>query len=321
MIPKCSECLRKHLSFAISLGREVMSGHSAGGNPDHRSDFSGEVSNAEGHAHFIDQALVLKIRAIRRKLSSQFWKPEQKDLEDLRTIWFASYKIEDPLIIGKIKDSDPDLAKNIAIKSIAYERMPMAKESSDIKDCGCAKPKENSPQTKPVIVLYFNEHNLDTNLGFNNINSYKRMMRINSFNNLERAVRWLHENFVMYDYVLWTGQYKLIKQIQHIGQLPVIATGHVLKPEYVEILSKNGVFARNVEFFNLPIKVDLDVLGVLMQLLKENKNAIKDIAGIYASIHNLQYTDNSKGIISYDGNKTPICYYVLNTSDQMKDAK
>jgi hypothetical protein len=50
MTPNCVECLRKHLAAALAIGAEVHNGHSAGGRPDHRIDFSGELIEAEKHA-------------------------------------------------------------------------------------------------------------------------------------------------------------------------------------------------------------------------------------------------------------------------------
>jgi hypothetical protein len=38
---KCFDCVLKHLSAALSFGKEILSGHSMGNELDHRIDFLG----------------------------------------------------------------------------------------------------------------------------------------------------------------------------------------------------------------------------------------------------------------------------------------
>src|SRR5574344_848863 len=116
-IPKCLNCLQKHLSDAVSLAHEIINGHSAGGNPDHRVDFSGELIEAEKHASLLDKTLSLKIRHLRRSLQSQRWKPTSDDIDHLRVFWNVSFAIDGEEELAKIKNSDAEFY-DLIIESI-----------------------------------------------------------------------------------------------------------------------------------------------------------------------------------------------------------
>ena len=67
---KCFECVLKHLSKALSYGKEVMGGHDRNNALDHRPDLLGEIGNAEDHLKLIDDALFAKMKAFRSELQS-----------------------------------------------------------------------------------------------------------------------------------------------------------------------------------------------------------------------------------------------------------
>lgn len=67
---KCYECVLKHLSKALSYGKEVMSGHDRSNVLDHRIDLLGEIGNAEDHLKLIDDGLFEKVKAFRADLQA-----------------------------------------------------------------------------------------------------------------------------------------------------------------------------------------------------------------------------------------------------------
>lgn len=67
---KCYECVLKHLSKALSYGKEVMSGHDRSNVLDHRIDLLGEIGNAEDHLKLIDDGLFDKVKAFRADLQA-----------------------------------------------------------------------------------------------------------------------------------------------------------------------------------------------------------------------------------------------------------
>lgn len=87
----CVECLRKHISGALSYAKEVMNGHGADAELDHRADLEGEIKNAEDHAAQITNGNYRDpLRDLRHKLESQEWIPMLEDLNLLRRIWKSS---------------------------------------------------------------------------------------------------------------------------------------------------------------------------------------------------------------------------------------
>lgn len=84
----CVECLRKHISGALSYAKEVMNGHGIDAELDHRADLEGEIKNAEDHAAQIANGnYVEPLRSLRHKLELQNWMPETEDLNLLRRMW------------------------------------------------------------------------------------------------------------------------------------------------------------------------------------------------------------------------------------------
>ena len=65
---QCNECVLKHLSKALSYGKEVMSGHGKGSALDHRPDLLGEIGNAEDHLKLINDDLFAKVKEFRTEL-------------------------------------------------------------------------------------------------------------------------------------------------------------------------------------------------------------------------------------------------------------
>lgn len=84
---KCFDCVLKHLSAALSFGKEILSGHSMGNELDHRIDFLGEITNAEQHLELIDNTLFDKISAYRKEIQTKKVMIDFQDLQFIRKLY------------------------------------------------------------------------------------------------------------------------------------------------------------------------------------------------------------------------------------------
>lgn len=84
---KCEQCVLKHLSTALSFGKEIMSGHDETNELDHRIDFLGEISNAEQHLELIDENLFNEISIFRKNIQEKDVKINAEDLLFIRTLY------------------------------------------------------------------------------------------------------------------------------------------------------------------------------------------------------------------------------------------
>lgn len=84
---KCEECVLKHLSAALSFGKEIMSGHDENNELDHRIDFLGEITNAEQHLELIDKELFDDISSFRKNIQSKDVHVDANDLSYIRTLY------------------------------------------------------------------------------------------------------------------------------------------------------------------------------------------------------------------------------------------
>lgn len=83
----CYDCVLKHLSTALSFGKEILSGHSLGNQLDHRIDFLGEITNAEQHLKLIDNTLFDKISAYRKDIQAKKVMIDFQDLQFIRKLY------------------------------------------------------------------------------------------------------------------------------------------------------------------------------------------------------------------------------------------
>lgn len=83
----CYECVLKHLSAALSYGKEIMSGHGKGAELDHRPDYLGQIVNVEHHLELIDQQLFEEVSAYRKQLQAKRIDVDQDDLAFIRKIY------------------------------------------------------------------------------------------------------------------------------------------------------------------------------------------------------------------------------------------
>lgn len=109
----CYNCVLKHLSTALSFGKEVMSGHSLGDELDHRIDFIGEISNAEQHLELIDKDLFTEISTYRKEIQGKDVLLEPEDLEFIRKLYIkvenVKNGIENITLIPESISENPDI--------------------------------------------------------------------------------------------------------------------------------------------------------------------------------------------------------------------
>lgn len=92
---KCYSCVMKHLSAALSFGKEVLSGHSKGDELDHRIDFLGEITNAEQHLELIDKSLFEEISQYRKNIQEKDVLLEASDLDFIREMYLKVERLKD----------------------------------------------------------------------------------------------------------------------------------------------------------------------------------------------------------------------------------
>jgi len=130
---KCFSCVLKHLSAALSFGKEVMSGHSKGDELDHRIDFIGEVVNAEQHLELIDKNLFNEISLFRKTLQEKDVSVDFNDLEFIRHLYLKVEMLKNGDKITSMTpeplDENPDVVylevKNKAFFDLSYSLLKM----------------------------------------------------------------------------------------------------------------------------------------------------------------------------------------------------
>lgn len=91
----CVACFRKHIAAALSFAKEIMAGHGAGDDLDHRPDLAGEIASAEQHAKEMTVAGYAKaLRELRHRLDAQGWETTPDDLSLLRRLWKSSMGVD-----------------------------------------------------------------------------------------------------------------------------------------------------------------------------------------------------------------------------------
>ncbi|MFA7584496.1 MAG: hypothetical protein WCZ46_13275 [Proteiniphilum sp.] len=87
----CVACFRKHIAAALSFAKEIMGGHGAGADLDHRADLEGEIANAEQHAREMTvPGYAAALRELRHTLDAKAWQPGADDVVVLRKLWKSS---------------------------------------------------------------------------------------------------------------------------------------------------------------------------------------------------------------------------------------
>ena len=126
---KCEQCVLKHLSTALSFGKEIMSGHDETNELDHRIDFLGEISNAEQHLELIDENLFNEISIFRKNIQEKDVKVNAEDLLFIRTLYRKvelvknkeSYLVEQYTVYSSPLDVVYISVKNIDYFDLSYK--------------------------------------------------------------------------------------------------------------------------------------------------------------------------------------------------------
>lgn len=83
----CYDCVLKHLSTALSYGKQILSGHSLGNELDHRIDFLGQIVNAEQHLELFEKDLFIKLSDYRKDIQAKNIMIDFQDLEFIRKLF------------------------------------------------------------------------------------------------------------------------------------------------------------------------------------------------------------------------------------------
>ena len=90
----CFDCVLKHISAALSFGKEILSGHGLGSDLDHRIDFLGEIVNAEQHLELIDQNIFTEISDFRKRLQGENILISNSDFEFIRAVFLKVERLK-----------------------------------------------------------------------------------------------------------------------------------------------------------------------------------------------------------------------------------
>lgn len=316
MIPKCISCLQKHLASALSLGYEVVDGHSAGGNPDHRVDFSGEMIQAEKHASLIDRDMSLKIRNLRRILQGQRWRPTVHDLEKIRVMWYVSYSF-DREEFEKISLSDAELAKKVVESLIEYGRYERSPEQSDVSStcsCGLSRKVENVRNevfSSPTSVIFCSDVQNSVQkesirsmvIGINKIATVGSEFELFPLTFIERNRGMFSE--VDGDVLcMWPGNVEIMRRTNALA-FPSVVSGGSLSDSDRMFMEKHGVKSPK-KFYKTPLYVTAEMLEDVCRKYRETTGSerIDDIYSIIRNFDNSPTFDNSRTIVSEEGSET-----------------
>lgn len=305
--PSCLNCCNKHLSYAYGYGNEVLSGNSAGGNPDHRIDFSSEMLQAERHADVISHELALKIRHIRKVLQGQRWKPTQFDLGAIRTIWYFTYALNEE-DYKKIKEEDSELATQISIAVIRYERLQIDGETSDVsKNCKCGAVEKKFEQRQDygnkVYVLYSGNNkeiiesikNLFGEIFVATVDKSFEKWPTGFIEKYEKHFEEIEGGVVC----LWPGNIKMLKKTSVFALPSIYDQNDGFSKNDEKFLKSVGIEVPK-KFVKTPIFTSISILKKICDDYYE-KIGLKEIDDIYSVLRNLSGEpkfDNSNNIVS-----------------------
>lgn len=97
----CKECVFKHLAAALSYAKEVISGHDATNELDHRIDLLGEIVNAEQHLELIDKNLFGIISDFRKDLQAKAVNVDHEDIQIIRDMYRELENLNTGMKIGR----------------------------------------------------------------------------------------------------------------------------------------------------------------------------------------------------------------------------
>lgn len=144
----CFDCVLKHLSAALSFGKEILSGHGLGSDLDHRIDFLGEIVNSEQHLELIDKNIFTEISDFRKRLQGENILISNSDLEFIRAVFLKVERLKLNPVKNPTETSSfyTELEKNPVI---VYEKVT----NKDWFDLSYKTVKENCKDFSKIVVL------------------------------------------------------------------------------------------------------------------------------------------------------------------------
>lgn len=115
----CFQCVYKHLSVALSYGKQIISGYDKNNDLDHRIDFLGQLINAEHHIELINIDLYKQLSTFRKTLQAKRLKIDAEDLQIIRDYYKKIQQIEDNIFIDDTPYKDNvQFNPNIVYKAV-----------------------------------------------------------------------------------------------------------------------------------------------------------------------------------------------------------
>ena len=115
----CFQCVYKHLSVALSYGKQILSGYDKSNDLDHRIDFLGQLINAEHHIELINIDLYKQLSTFRKTLQAKRLKINADDLQIIRDYYKKIQQIEDNIFIDDTPYKDNiQFNPNIVYKAV-----------------------------------------------------------------------------------------------------------------------------------------------------------------------------------------------------------
>lgn len=110
----CFQCVLKHISTALSYGKEIISGHGKGSDLDHRIDFLGQITNLEQHLELIDKSIFFEVKNFREQIQSKSVAVDETDLQYLRQLYLKVENVHDSKVnTTQHKETQIDSVPNI----------------------------------------------------------------------------------------------------------------------------------------------------------------------------------------------------------------
>ena len=83
----CFQCCYKHLSAALSYGKQIIGGYDGNSELNHQIDFLGELVNAEHHLELIRTDIYNELHSLRKQITSNDFVIKEETLDVIRIIF------------------------------------------------------------------------------------------------------------------------------------------------------------------------------------------------------------------------------------------
>lgn len=135
----CWDCVLKHLSGALSYGKEILSGHTKGADLDHRPDFLGELVNTEHHLELMDREVFNMVSNFRKEIQARKCMLTFNDLEAVRHMYLKVEQMSESTSEVQMRESAHAFKNNFPVQSYGRQEpmvgnalLPVYAENLDI---------------------------------------------------------------------------------------------------------------------------------------------------------------------------------------------